>query len=184
MVLIVNKLTYSIIVATPKWKDRYREFCQKAYQDAYVNTERGITKELFSKEIFDSKFVKDYFDLLFEDVQNKKTWLALDLENNILGGIHAEKHKDFAELKGFYVDSKLKGQGIGKKLYQKAMEFTDRQTVRAWVYEYMEPTIKMYENWGFKLDKSKGKMDFNWDPWPRKVDMQAICLVKPADNLD
>lgn len=176
----MNDLNYRIVEADKSWMDRYRGFCQKAYEQAYPRPEHGITKELFSKEIFDSSYVREYFEKMFSPPN--KVWLALNKEDQIAGGIAASEYPDYIEMKGFYVDPELKGKGIGRALYDKALDFADGKSIQAWVYEYLDETINMYEHWGFKIDKTKGKLAFNWDPWPKDVKMYAICMTKPAGN--
>ncbi len=175
-------MDFKIIEADERYADSYRVFCQKAYQQAYPRPELGITEDLFSKEVFDSEFVRNYFDGLFDIDDLNKIWLAVNEKGEILGGIGAKKNDDHVEMKAFYVAIELKGRGIGGKLYEKVLNFAGDMPIWAWVYEYLDETINMYRHWGFELDKSKGKLEFDWEPWTKEVKMSAICMIKSGNK--
>jgi GNAT superfamily N-acetyltransferase len=175
---------YHIIEGSPKWADKYREFCRKAYMDVYPNAERGITEELFSEEVFGTQRVKEYFQDLARNTEDHKLWLAVDENDEIIGGVAAQKYSDYCDIKAFYVRPDLKGQGIGRKLYEKVKEFASDMAMQVDVVEYLQDTIDMYKHWGFEVDESKGTINYPWEHWPEEARLahRAIIMVKPASG--
>lgn len=76
-------------------------------------------------------------------------------------------------MRGFYVEKSYQGQGIGKTLWNKALEFAGKKDVILDTYSHNK-TITIYQKWGFIIDKAKGKFFRHWKEWPKGV--KAECL--------
>ena len=178
----MNGKRIAIIEADQTWADRYRLFCQRAYQSAYPRPEIGITADLFSDTVFGSQRIKTYFNELLTPQMDNKFWLAISGHDRIVGGVGCRRHVDYCEMIAFYVDSKLTGQGIGHQLYRKVHEFAGTLPIQVEVIEYMTDTIRMYEHWGFEVDDTKAKIAYPWTEWPNAAidSYQALTMVKPV----
>lgn len=147
-----------IIEGDVSWADKYCDFCQPIYQNAYAAPEQGIPAELFSKEEFEDESTKVYFDAFFE---NNATWLALDDEGNLLGGIGASD-TDLVHLAGFYVAVDQQGKGIGRQLFDKVLEFANGREIELDVMRHRKQAIAMYEHLGFEIDKTAPPRIYGW----------------------
>lgn len=177
----IEKLQYTIIDGGIERADECREFCRRAYLAAYVRPEIGITEELFDEDVFSSpRIVKYYKDLCSTDA-NHRLWLAVDEANEILGMVAATRKADVCEMRAFYVRPDLKGRGIGHALYRELLLFSQPLSIEVDVVEYMQDTIDMYQNWGFRIDESKGKVIYPIIEWPERARLayQAIYMVRP-----
>lgn len=174
--------SYKIIEGTIDWADKYREFCQRAYQRAYVKPELGITEDLFSKSVFETDTVKDYFKGLCSNTHDEKIWFAVDKNNCILGGLGVKRFPNYCEMRAFYVDPDYKGSGIGHALFSKVQAFSTGSEIRADVIEYMQDTINIYVHWGFHVDESLGKVTYPRKDWPvaAREAYKGIFLVRPS----
>jgi GNAT superfamily N-acetyltransferase len=173
---------YCIIQGSEVWADKCREFCRKAYLATYLRPEIGITEELFSKDVFSSPRITKYFKDLCRNSTNQRFWVATDDENEIFGMVVAFKHTNYCEMKSFYVEPRHKGQGIGHALYQKVLVFAASQPIQVDVIEYLTETIDMYRHWGFNVDESKGKLNYDIVEWPESARLayRAVYMVKPG----
>lgn len=174
-------MTYEIVTATPKYADEYRMMCQRVIQATYPNKERGIKKEHFSEYIFNTDpGLLEYWASITRPAKGKKTWFALDDGGKVIGGVSVSSHRDYVEMKTFYVDLIYQGKGVGRALYSKVLEFADSKSIRLDVVEYLDKTIAMYEHWGFKIDHSKGTLTYPWSMWPKEVveAYKGIYMVK------
>jgi len=86
-----------------------------------------------------------------------------------------ESDKEF-ELRGFYVDPKYQGKGIGKQLWTLAHGFAKRKDVILDIYAHNKRTIKMYRKWGFVVDKKKGVFYRHWPEWPEGLKAKCIYM--------
>lgn len=172
---------YTIIEGSPEWADRYREFTRRSYIAAYARPELGLSEDLFSEEVFDSARIIKYFRDICESRDDNKTWLAVDDDNELSGVIAAHRHEDFCELKGFYVKEEMQGQGIGRALYERVLQFAGGTAMQLDVVNFMAKTISMYERWGFAVDTSREAFEYPWEEWPPGPAhmMRAIYMIKP-----
>jgi GNAT superfamily N-acetyltransferase len=175
---------YSIIEGSLDWADRYREFTRQSYLAAYVRPELGVTEDLFSEEIFDSARIIKYFRDLCENTNDNKTWLAIDDDSELVGVVGAHKYEDFCEMKAFYVRPELQGQGVGRALYEKVLQFAGGMAMQLDVVNFMDKTISMYERWGFTVDTSREAFEYPWEEWPPGPAhiMRAIYMIKPPQG--
>ncbi|HRF28753.1 MAG TPA: GNAT family N-acetyltransferase [Candidatus Saccharibacteria bacterium] len=147
-----------IIKGDVSWTDTYAEFCQPIYQDAYAAPGLGIPAELFSKEEFEDESTMVYFRNFFE---NNTTWLALDDDGTLLGGIGASD-TDPVHLSGFYVAVDKQGKGIGRELFNKVLEFAAGREIELDVMRHRTQAIEMYEHLGFEIDKTAPPRIYGW----------------------
>lgn len=168
-----------MLIRTAKAEDlaQYTSLLQQTYEYAYTNEGLGLTADCFSPEIFSSKDTQDYLKshLIVSNVQN--TWLATE-NDMLIGSITCIiKSDDEAEITGFYVHPKFQGKGIGKKLYEKALEFAGNRDLLLDIYCHNTKTIELYEKWGWVLDTSRGDKGYfyrHWSEWPEGL--QAKCM--------
>jgi GNAT superfamily N-acetyltransferase len=80
-------------------------------------------------------------------------------------------------LTGFYIHPEFQGKGVGKQLYQLALDFGGRRDLLLDIYTHNHKTISMYKKWGWALDDTQGDKGYfyrHWDEWPK--DLQAKCM--------
>lgn len=160
--------------------EAYRDLLQRTYTDAYVDESLGVTPELFSEEVFSahSKDTDSYLRYNIEPSENQRTWFAFDGEE-LIGAITIEAKGDECELRGFYVDPKRQGSGIGKKLYDKAIEFAGNRDIVLDIYAHNTRVIAIYKRWGFEIDTAKGDggyFDRHWAEWPLGVKVRSVYM--------
>lgn len=174
--------TYTIIEGSLDWANKCREFCRTAYLAAYERPELGITKDLFSKDIFSSPRIKAYFQDICRNTDDNKTWLTIDPTQNLLGMVGAHRYPDYCDMKAFYVKPELKGQGIGRVLYERVLAFAGSQPIQVDVIEYADEAIELYKHWGFVVDQSKGTLIYPIVEWPEAARQayRAIYMVRPG----
>lgn len=155
--------------------------CQRTFEEVYPNKERGITKALFSKEIFNhDPGVVAWWSELATPTEAQKAWFAIDKQDDVIGGVVAHRLTDYVEMKTFYVVPEYQGRGIGRQLYNKVLEFAGPQPIQVDVVEYLDKTIEMYKHWGFEVDKSRGAITYPWSMWPKEAieSYKGIYMVK------
>lgn len=170
-------------IGDPKWADKYRIFCREAYLATYVRTNLGITESMFSEAAFNLPRVVKYFNDALDTSTNHKVWLAINANEEIIGGVVAYLFYDYCEMQTFYVRSDLKGYGIGHALYKKVLEFASKLPIQVDVVKYNQSAIDMYKHWGFEIDDTKGEVKYDWVEWPDKPlqTYKGIYMVKPGE---
>ena len=163
----------------PKDLEQYTDLLQQTYQHAYTKENIGLTADCFSKEIFNNPATQKYLKSNLINTLNQKTWLIFD-SDKLIGSITCFlKDAKEAELKGFYVRQKYQGQGIGQRLYKKALEFVGNRDLLLDIYSHNTKTIELYKKWGWKLDKSRGKngcFTRHWPEWPEGLEIDCIYM--------
>lgn len=175
-------LDYTVIEGSPLWADKYREFCRIAYKATYVCPERGITENLFNKQVFGSPRIVKLFQEYCQNDNTHKPWLAVDANNNLIGVVCAQLYPDYCDMKAFYVRPDLKGKGIGHALYKKVLDFADSLPIQVDVIEYAVSTIEMYKHWGFEIDNRRASFTYDITEWPKRAteNYRAIYMIKPG----
>ncbi|MGO8987240.1 MAG: GNAT family N-acetyltransferase [bacterium] len=104
-------------------------------------------------------------------------WVA-SVEEKIVGSIAIDGfHRDSqgAHLRWFIVAPENQGQGIGKMLLEKAVEFCRKMKfnkVYLWTFSGLDPARHLYEQFGFRLcEEHEGKQ------WGRTVTEQKFELI-------
>ncbi len=113
-----------------------------------------ITSEEFGfvewRNYFEQKQVQRY------KKGNNNFWIALDNENQIVGTCGAlEQTKEQLKLNCFYIDSRYRGMGIGKRLYNLFIEFAEKEKYKEIIlctFKEFDTAIKFYEKRGFTID--------------------------------
>ncbi len=173
-------LTGEVIIdeAKPENADEVAAFCQPIYQAVYPNEKYGLTAEQFSPEIFKTEDTLSYFRDILDNNEHQRAYLAR-INGQLVGTISVTEFEDHYEPRCFYVETNLQGQGIGKTLWQKAMEFCQKPLpVRVEVAETNDKTIAMYESWGFVRKPDLGVKMRHWPEWPESIENGYIFLEK------
>ncbi len=151
----------------------YTSMMQQTYVHAYVDDSIGLTENCFSVEVFASPDTQAYLRSKLVSSQAQQSWLA-ENDVQIAGGIVIEDKGETCELTGFYVLPHFQGQGIGKKLWQKALQFAKNKDITLDIYAHNKATIEVYKHWGFAEDTSQPHFYRHWPEWP--AGLQAECL--------
>ena len=156
----------------------YSDMLQRTYQEAYAHEKIGLTKDCFSKKVFSSTRIQNYFKGNLTVSDKRKTWLFF-LGTKLIGSITiTDKGKEY-ELTGFYVAPEHQGQGIGKKLWKKALSFARNKDIILDLFAHNPKTLKtieMYKRWGFKVDKEKGSFYRHKPEWPKGIKAKCIYM--------
>lgn len=154
---------------------KYTKLLQKTYQDSYTNEKIGLTKDCFSKKVFNSTRIQRYLESNLEIKEKQKCWLAF-LGSQLVGSISIVEGEKDCELRGFYVPTQYQGKGIGKQLWNLALNFVRNKDITLDIYTYNTKTIDMYEKWGFKIDTKKGEFYRHWQEWPEGVRAKCVYM--------
>lgn len=126
--------------------------CNYAEREDIVKFLIKITSEEFGftewRDYFERKLVEKY------KKGNNKFWIALNSKEEIIGTCGAlQQEEKILKMNCFYVDSKYRERGIGKKLYELFIEFAKEnyEEIILCTYKEFDKAIKFYEKRGFKL---------------------------------
>lgn len=154
---------------------KYTNLLQRTYQDAYTNKTLGLTKDLFSKEIFNSLDTQKYLAGNLRNTNKQKTWLAFD-GPRLVGSVTISDGGEECEMRGFYVKTDYQGMGIGKKLWKLVLDFVKGKDITLDIYAHNIKTIEIYKRWGFEIDKEKGEFYRHWPEWPEEIKAKSIYM--------
>jgi N-acetylglutamate synthase-like GNAT family acetyltransferase len=118
-----------------------------------------------------SKFIRDYNN--YKD----RIWSLL-LDGDIEGSIAIDgssEVENIAHLRWFIVSDKLRGNGAGNYLMQRAVSFCQEagyQKVYLWTFDGLQAARHLYEKFGFKLVK-----EYPGDQWGTTVSEQRFDLA-------
>jgi len=164
-----------IRLATKSDLPQYTELLQKTYENAYTDESIDLKKEYFSKEIFNTQNTQEYLASNLEVNEKQKCWLAFD-DQKLVGSITIiEREKDY-ELRGFYVAPEYQGKGVGKNLWELALDFTKEKDITLDIYAHNIKTIELYKKWGFEIDIKRGEFFRHWPEWPEGVKAKSIYM--------
>ena len=159
---------------------KYTDLLQKTYEFAYTDTKLGLTKDCFSKKVFSTRGSQSYLKSHLNNTSNQKTWLAF-LDQKLIGAVTCIIKNDIeAELTGFYVLPQNQGQGIGKRLYDLALDFANNRDILLDIYLHNKKTIKMYKRWGWEIDKNRGNKGYftrHWEEWPKELEAKCVYMI-------
>jgi len=100
-----------------------RTIVKMAWLELYPNETYGITTEDISNiDWHNSEGLERRRKEIIENRDTMHTWVVKDHEGIIAGFCKALKLEDGGEIDAMYVLNEFKGQGLGKKLMQKALE--------------------------------------------------------------
>jgi ribosomal protein S18 acetylase RimI-like enzyme len=158
-------------------------FCQPIYAAVYPNAKYRVKPEHFSPEIFRTQDTLNYFAAKFSQAPHRRPYVA-EQDGRIVGCISIERGPYRYEMLGFYVAPELQGQGLGKRLFAKALEFaTDDVPIRGEVAETNTKAIAMYERWGFKHAPHHGVNLRHWQEWPDGLHNGYIFMEAHAKDI-
>ncbi|WP_066418712.1 GNAT family N-acetyltransferase [Halorubrum aethiopicum] len=87
-------------------------------------------------------------------------WLVLDDTDQVRGGIIIDSRDiqtEGAQLRYFILDPEFQGQGLGRELLNRAMEFCHEhayERVFLWTVDELEAAISLYEDVGFEATET------------------------------
>jgi ribosomal protein S18 acetylase RimI-like enzyme len=171
----------NIIIRNSNLEDlsQYTDLLQQTYEFSYTNNEIGLTKKCFSKKVFNTLGTQNYLKSHLINSNIQKTWLSF-LDKKLIGSITCIiKNNREAELTGFYVHPKYQQQGIGKKLYDLSLKFSENRDLSLDTYIHNKKTIDIYTKWGWKLDTSRGENGYftrHWPEWPNGLNIECMYL--------
>jgi len=154
---------------------KYTVLLQKTYQNAYTNEKIGLTKNCFSKKVFSTEDSQNYLKSSLVINAKQKTWIAFS-GTKLIGSITIISKGKECELRGFYVDTKYQGKGIGKQLWKYALDFSNGKDIVLDIYAHNKKTINIYRRWGFVVDKKKGVFYRHWPEWPEGLKAKCIYM--------
>jgi len=165
----------TIRLARPDDLTQYTAMMQKTYEHAYTSDSIGLTKECFSIEVFNSKDTQDYLKSRLENNAAQQSWMAV-YNNKIIGGVVAKDSAGECEMTGFYVLPKFQGVGLGKRLWQKVLNFAGDKDIVLDIYTHNKKAIEMYKKWGFTEDKNRARFYRHWLEWPEGVRAESLYM--------
>jgi len=154
----------------------YTNLLQRTYEAAYTQESLGLTKNCFSKKVFNTKNTQDYLKSKLQITDQQKTWLAF-VQDEMIGSITISDNKDTCELSGLYIAPEYQGKGIGKRLYSLALEFSGTKNITLDIYQHNKNTISIYKKWGFEIDKNRGSFSRHWPEWPKGLEAKCIYMI-------
>ena len=158
----------------------YTDLLQQTYESAYTNPEIGLTKKCFSSQVFNTLDTQKYLATKLINSSDQKTWLVFDNKKLIASATCKIINENKAEFSGFYVLPSYQHQGIGKKLYQKVLAFSQNRDLLLGIYTHNTKTIEIYQKWGWQIDTSRGENGYitgHWPEWPDGVTAKSVYLI-------
>jgi GNAT superfamily N-acetyltransferase len=118
---------------------------------------------LYEKEYgYDSSFesyVAKYLKKFAHKIKDREKIWIIEKYNEILGSMAIVEHsKSEAQLRWLLLHPDIRGQGLGKKLMDDAIEFCKSKNYSAiflWTEDLLEPATKLYLSKGFILKEEK-----------------------------
>lgn len=173
-------MKYTLRLAKPSDLKEYINLLQTTYEFSYTNPKIGLTKNCFSPEIFNTQKAQKNFKTSLVNSSIQKTWLAFSGIKLIGSATCKIIDQNNANFLGFYVHSKFQNQGIGKKLYQKALQFSKNRDLLLDTHLKNSKTLKIYKKWGWQIDFSRGDNGYfycHWSEWPKDLNIKCVYLI-------
>jgi len=174
-----SDMDISIRLATAGDLPAYTVLLQETYEVAYTKDDIGLTRDLFSMEVFLTPNTQQYLLSNLMLTEHQKTWLAFD-HDLLVGAITMCNGTTESELKGFYVRPEYQMKGIGTQLWDIAKKFASGKDIVLDIYLHNARTISIYQRWGFDFDRTKGSLMRHWDEWPEKGRAESVYMRRPA----
>ena len=130
---------------------------------------------------FESKVARELADFCSYYQPGRDGLWLVEHQGNVEGSIvidgsHADT--DHAHLRWFITSDAVKGQGIGKRLLQAAMDFVDASgysSTQLWTFSGLDAARHLYESHGFKL-----VYENPGDQWGTLVKEQQFVRTHPG----
>lgn len=127
----------------------------QAWKETYVNDRSGLTDsdvdEMLKSILTDLSFRRNTIQ---DSLNNPTEVLYRVVKNNankIVGFLHADQRGEFNELAGIYLLNEAKGTGIGQKLMEEFLLWSDKSKAsRLVVFSFNNSAISFYNKYGFK----------------------------------
>jgi RimJ/RimL family protein N-acetyltransferase len=157
----------------------YTRLLQRVYEDAYADEGIGLGREYFSMKLFLTEDTQEY---LRSNLAQSKEQLALlaFYRRRLVGSITIKDMRGRFKLSGFYVDTKMQGKGIGKRLLGLALGFARGKEIYLTTYAHNKRSIELYSRWGFKRYGWQWRL--RWKVWPRGVYARMINMRLPSGS--
>jgi ribosomal protein S18 acetylase RimI-like enzyme len=162
-------------LATKDDLPKYTNLLQRTYQDAYTCDDIGLTKECFSREIFNTQNTQEYLASNLKVDEKQKCWLVFS-EQSLVGAITIAEKVNDCEVRGFYVAPEYQNKGIGEKLWKLALNFAKGKDITLDIYAHNKKGIEIYKKWGFEVDDSRDEFYRHWPEWPEDVRAESIYM--------
>ncbi len=153
----------------------YTDLLQRTFQRTYASEKLGLKRAYFSRRVFNTESTQDYLKESLRQGSNQRAWLAF-YGSRLVGSVTMTRKGKDCELRGFYVDSRVQGKGIGKALYNLGMKFAGSRDIVLDLYAHSTKTLGMYKRWGYRIDRTRGRNGVfyrHWPEWPEGI--RAKC---------
>jgi RimJ/RimL family protein N-acetyltransferase len=173
-------MNYKIRLAKPSDLKNYIDLLQITYEFSYTNPKVGLTKDCFSPKIFNTKKAQKNFKTSLVNSSIQKTWLASSGSKLIGSATCKIIDQNNAGFSGFYIHPEFQHHGIGKKLYQKVLQFSKDKNLLLDTHLDNAKTIKIYKKWGWKVDTFRGDKGYfycHWSEWPDDLQIKCVYLI-------
>lgn len=132
-------------------------------------------------QFFESQVASGVADFVGRlDISKNQIWVAI-LNGRIVGSVAIDGQdlgNNTAHLRWFILDDGCRGNGVGRKLLQSAIEFCDQKMfdeTHLWTFKGLDAARKLYESCGFVLtEEESGKQ------WGSVVTEQKFSRVRPV----
>ncbi len=160
---------------------KYAQMLQKSISKAYTNKKLGLPSSLFSEKIFSTKGFKAWMKGNLYPGPKKKTWVALS-GSRLIGAVTIKQEKRLNELRGFYIDPKFQGKGLGKQLLKLSLGYSKGRDIILILYSHNLKSLAIYKKWGFIKHGKPGS--HHWPLWPKGVRMKYTHLLLSRKKLE
>ena len=173
-------MNFSLRLAKPTDLEQYTNLLQQTYEFTYTNAEIGLIKECFSPQVFNTPDSQKYLSSKLINSPHQKTWLVFNDKKLIASATCKIIDENKAEFSGFYVLPDYQHHGIGKKLYQKVLNFAQNRDLILGIYTHNTKSLEIYKKWGWQIDTSRGENGYtvgHWPEWPDGVIAKSVYLI-------
>lgn len=115
----------------------------------------------------------------FDNIEDNGFW-TVEENGEFKGGVSAvKKDENTAQIRLFFIDETLRGQGCGRKLMDKLMAFCRAKNynhIILWTVDFCSEARKIYSKYGFKLTDTK--INNQWANYPITEELWEINLME------
>lgn len=153
---------------------------KKAWLDAYLNPEAGITEKLIDNLIGstplkeEDDFKKDPIPEVFTQQNSIFYRVVRNSHDEIVGFIHCIKDESFNEIGGLNLINEAKGFGVGTTLVEQFLVWADKEKpCRLEVFTFNDKAIRFYTKFGFCKTEKKVQ--------PFEGSLPLVEMIRPAE---
>jgi ribosomal protein S18 acetylase RimI-like enzyme len=170
--------------ASPDDALAYRELERNVWRQVYVNERTGITDKDIDwyfdefKHAFKPEMLEKFQEELGGLDATQKAIVVKD-GDNVIGTAWLMRGEDHNELGSIYLDPSVQGRGIGKRVWESALQYFDptKPTIVT-VNKQNESAIGYYQSLGF-VEESELKSELQF---PSGAEYQEIRMVRPPGS--